>query len=495
MLSSEIRSSAAVSGFTMAQARDIAALGAFLDVQTDRPTLGLVYGRRRIGKSTLLAGEVERRGGFYFEATRVEAAVHLERLGAALGEHLGVGRIELRSREEALTQLVRLGRDESIPVVLDEFGYLLEADASLPSQIASTLGPSGRSRGAGRARLVLCGSAIAMMRSLTAGEAALRGRAGLELVMLPDDYRVAASRLTDPADLSVAVRVFTVIGGVVGYATDMVDFDLPDDMADVDRWIVQRVLSPAATLHQEATTLLAEDPALAAADPVLHHSILGAIATGSVTAGRIASRLGRQVSNLAPALGRLVDAGFVMRHEDPIRKQRPTYALADPYLQFHYAILEPHRSRLRSRDPRTLWTQRLTEVFDSRVRGPVFEQVARTFVERFASDDTVPGERAHVGPSRLTSQGNEWELDLVVTDHHADPATRRVTAIGEAKAGERIGRRHLDRLVEARRRLGPRADGARLLLVGSTFDDDLLADSEGRHDLEVVDLERLYHGD
>ena len=56
------------------------------------------------------------------------------------------------------------------------------------------------------------------------------------------------------------------------------------------------------------------------------------IASGSVTAGRIASRLGRQVSNLAPALARLVDAGFVPRHEDPIRKQGPTYALADPYL-------------------------------------------------------------------------------------------------------------------------------------------------------------------
>ncbi len=90
----------------------------------------------------------------------------------------------------------------------------------------------------------------------------------------------------------------------------MVDFDLPDRAADVDRWIVQWVLSPAATLHHEATTLLAEGPALAAADPLLHHSILGAIATGSVTAGRIASRLGRQVFNLAPALGRLPGWGL-----------------------------------------------------------------------------------------------------------------------------------------------------------------------------------------
>jgi uncharacterized protein len=343
---------------------------------------------------------------------------------------------------------------------------------------------------------VLCGSAIAMMRSLTAGEAALRGRAGLELVMLPDDYRVAATRLADPSDLELAVRVFAVIGGVVGYATDMVDFDLPEGADDVDRWIAQRVLSPAATLHHEATTLLAEDPALAGADPALHHSILGVIATGSVTAGKIASRLGRQVSNLAPALGRLVDAGFVTRHEDPIRKQRPTYALADPYLQFHYAVLEPHRSRLRTRDPQALWRQRLIDVFDSQVRGPVFEQQARTFVEQFASDDTVPEGRAHVGPSRLTVDGVERQLDVVVVaDDHPDPASRRITAIGEAKAGEVIGRRHLDRLTEARHRLGSRAEGAGLLLIGSSFDPALDTETRHRDDVEVVDLQRLYHGD
>ena len=478
----------------MPQDRDVAALRVFLDGHAKRPTLGLMYGRRRIGKSTLLVEEVGQRGGFYFEATRVETPVHLERLGGALGEHLGVGRIELRSWEEALTQLLRLAGEQAIPVVLDEFGYLLEADPSLPSVIASTFGPGGRGSG-GRARMVLCGSTIAMMRSLTAGEAALRGRAGLELVMLPDDYRVAATRLPDPPDLELAVRVFAVIGGVVGYATDMVDFDLPQGAGDVDRWIAQRVLSPAATLHHEATTLLAEDPALAGADPALHHSILGVITSGSVTAGKIASRLGRQVSNLVPALGRLVDGGFVTRHEDPIRKQRPTYALADPYLQFHYAVLEPHRSRLRNKDPQALWAERLIDVFDSQVRGPVFEQQARTFVEQFASDDSVPGERAHIGPSRLAGDGVERQLDIVVTDEDLDPASRRVTAIGEAKAGEVIGGRHLDRLTEARRRLGSRAEGARLLLIGSSFDPALHAETRRRGDVELIDLERLYHGD
>jgi hypothetical protein len=86
------------------------------------------------------------------------------------------------SWEEALKQLLRLGGEQAIPVMSDEFGDRLEADPSLSSLIGST-SRSGRSGGV-RVRIVLCGSAIAMMRSLTAGEAALRGRAGLKLVVL-----------------------------------------------------------------------------------------------------------------------------------------------------------------------------------------------------------------------------------------------------------------------------------------------------------------------
>ncbi len=465
----------------------------FFDSTADRPVLGLLYGRRRIGKSTLLVQQVESRGGFYFEATRVESAVQLDRLGKALGAHLGVGTIALADWEEAFEALLRLGSGAPVPIVLDEFGHVLEADRSVDSVLASALGPGARARSSSRARLVLCGSAIALMRALTAGEAPLRGRAGIELVMRPDDYRVAATRLPEPDDLETAARVFAVIGGVVGYATDMVNFDLPSGRDDFDRWVAHRVLSPAATLHREATTLLAEDPTLAGRGSMLHHSLLGVIANGSVTAGAIANRLGKQVSNLAPALNRLVEAGFVTRHEDPVRHRRPLYALADPFLQFHYAVLEPHGPALRDRDPSEVWERRLVDVFGSQVRGPVFEEQARTWVRRFASAETLPV-REHVGPSHVTVEGVDHQLDVVVTGSDPDPAERPIVAIGEAKAGETVGTGHLRRLERARAAFGPKAAGAKLLVFAVAADPEVVEDAEARPDVEIVDLPRLYRG-
>jgi uncharacterized protein len=456
-----------------------------------------MYGRRRIGKSTLLHDLVRERGGFYWEATRGEPAIHLARLGDALGDHLGVGTLSFETWEEAISQLLRLGAHGPAPLALDEFGYLLEGEPRLDSVIAAAIGPAGQEANPGTGRLVLCGSAIAMMRSLTLGEAPLRGRAGLELVMQPFDYRQIAALVGIKQDLALAARVFAAIGGVVGYATDMVNYDLPERPEDFPRWVALRVLSPAATLHHEATTLLAEDPTLSSASPTLHHSILGAIANGAVTAGAIGKRLRRPVSNLAPSLNRLIAAGFVLRHQDPIRTRRPRYALADPFLQFHYAILEPHSSLLRDRDPLELWNRRLSATFDSRVRGPMFEEQARAWVRRYASQDTLGASPDHVGPSSATLEGTEHELAiLVATDDGAvEPSDRTVTALGEAKAGETITARHLRHLERARASLGARAVGAKLLLIGAEFDMEVGRLAGGRSDLEIVDLSRLYEGD
>lgn len=100
--------------------------------------MALVYGRRRIGKSSLLSSLVAEHGGFYWEASRAEKAVHLVRLGEVLGAHLGTGRLGFDTWKEALGSLLTLGAGGHLPVVLDEFGYLLESDPTLDSSRPGT---------------------------------------------------------------------------------------------------------------------------------------------------------------------------------------------------------------------------------------------------------------------------------------------------------------------------------------------------------------------
>jgi hypothetical protein len=84
--------------------------------------------------------------------------------------------------EQAIEVLLRLGerREEPTLIVLDEFPYLIASDPALPSILQLALEPLSRARTQGRTRLVLCGSALHVMRGLLAGPAPLRGRADLE---------------------------------------------------------------------------------------------------------------------------------------------------------------------------------------------------------------------------------------------------------------------------------------------------------------------------
>jgi hypothetical protein len=105
--------------------------------------------------------------------------------------------------------------------------------------------------------LLLCGSAFSVMGRLLAGNAPLRGRASLELVVRPFDHRLAADywRIKDPR---LAVQTHAVVGGTAAYLW-FVDGDVPDGKDDFDDWAVRRVLNSATPLFREARYLLDEE--------------------------------------------------------------------------------------------------------------------------------------------------------------------------------------------------------------------------------------------
>lgn len=461
------------------------------------PTLGIVWGRRRVGKSYLLESLVDQAGGFYYAAVRGLPAEALADLGEKLGAYLRVGPLALRSWEDAVTQLFTLAHEHERLVVLDEYPYLLEHTPALDSYIQRALGVRRPRPQAPRpgTRLILCGSAMSVMRQVLAGTAPLRGRAGLTLRVSPFGLRLARELHGSP-DLDTAFLTYAVIGGVAAYAREMVDDDLPANRADFDRWVAERVLSARSPLLTEIPLLLSEDPALSTVrKPNLYHATLGAIARGHHAFGKITGSLGISGTSLQPVLETLVDAELIERVDDPTREKRPTYHPADQLLRFHYAIIRPHQARLlrAGADPSRLWAG-LRDTFRSQVLGPAFEAAARDWTRHEAGEAILGGAPAHVGASVVTlPDGGEVQLDVVVAaDDAADPSGRTVLAIGEAKAGPRLDGHAIDRLSAARAALGPRAANAKLLAFGAQITPGVRAKTKPRSDIELIDLARLY---
>jgi AAA+ ATPase superfamily predicted ATPase len=471
-------------------------LSEFVSSGEANATLGIVWGRRRIGKSFLLESVVDQHDGFYYEAVRGSSAEALRELGERIGRFQNAAApLALANWDAAIGALLAMGEERETVVVLDEYPYLLEHTPELDSIIQRAFGPRNPSRVSSRTRLILCGSAMTVMSKLLTGTAPLRGRAGMDLRMSPFDFRIARE-LYGIDDLATAFRTYAVIGGVPAYAREMVDGDLPRGPGDFDRWICRRLLSPSAPLFNEIGLLLSEDPTTSRARKLnLYHAALAGIAMGHHAYSKLTGYIKIPGASLAPIVDALVSAELVERILDPIRENRPTYYPADPLIRFHYAVIRRHQSRLSRHDANRpqLWKQ-IRPTFDSRIAGPGFEAAARYWTRAFADPAMLGGHPDHVGPTTVTlPNGDERQLEVVVALDDSEVASQRtIIAIGEAKAGEAISQRHFHRLEEIRAAMGERAVNAKLLLFGIKATPAVAASVADRPDVEFVGLDRLY---
>nr|BFE82574.1 hypothetical protein GCM10020093_051750 [Planobispora longispora] len=313
--------------------------------------LGVVSGRRRQGKSYLLQALAGSMGGIYFPALEVTEAVALRLFADELIRFTGAPVPAFRDWIDAIPYLFGVVRDRAIPVVFDEFPYLVKASPELPSIIQRELGPGG-SGASSSARVLLCGSAMSVMGGLLSGTAPLRGRAGLEMAIRPFGYRQAA-RFWDIDDPRLAAQVHAVVGGTPAYRREFVRGDAPSGPGDFDDWVVRTVLNAGAPLFREARYLLAEETEIR--DPSLYHSVLAAVADGNTTSGGIAGYVGRKSNEIAHPLRVLEDSHLLVKERDLFRPNRSYYRVVEPLITFYQAIMVREWARLERGDAATVW--------------------------------------------------------------------------------------------------------------------------------------------
>jgi len=467
-------------------------------------SLGIVYGRRRLGKSFLLRRLVAGMGGLYHQALEEQRAQALARLGETIATERGIdgGQLLLHDWSEALGTALAAppGQRSGAPrvVVLDELPYWLAHSPELPSLLQGILDRWNEGEGTRRATLILCGSALSVMSELISGARALRGRARLELVFAPFDFR-SMREYWGIRQPGVALVLHSIVGGTAGYR-DLMGRP-PRSLKELPDWLGASVLNPAHALFREAEYILAEDPRLV--DRGLYHSLLDAISRGEQVPTRIAGRIGRQEGALRHPLRLLQEAGFVRREEDAFLERRPLYSVADPIVRFHHVIMRPAIAQLEERRAKEVWRQREAS-FRSQILGPHFESLAREWTLRFAAPDTLGGEVGEVSPATVADPANRTTVQIDVVALAAEPGRGgqpRVLMLGEAKhTQDRCDIGDLQRLERSRSLIetSGRASGAasaRLALFSSAgFTGDLTAAARRRHDVILVDLERLYEG-
>jgi uncharacterized protein len=469
----------------------------------DSLRLGVLYGRRRQGKSEILQQLCDATDGLYTLALEQHAKpLALQRFADALAGWAGLpAGIQFSSWENALETAVRIAGERASAqgrpqlIVLDELPFLTDHSPELTGVLQWLYDTYGPTRGAGHppVRLIACGSALSVMSDLLAEKKALYGRVMLNICLGAFDH-VDTAEFWGIEEPETALRLHSVVGGIPGYKELTAASPVPRSVQDLDIWLTETILNPSHALFDEVDLLFSQEPSIK--DRSLYYGILAAIASGDSAPVRIAAKLQRDPRTMSYPLSVLRRAGFVAYDEDMLLNRKPVVSIADPVIRFHHAVTLP-RLQLFQRRGRAAegWAQ-ARATYSSQVLGPHFESLARDWtITSFEAHTGIPVGWTGTTTVACREHGQSHQLDVVSLRPGDMPRTSaaRVTVLGEAKSTNRPrNTADLRRLVHIRELLGPRAEGAVLALFSRAgFDDDL--HEPGAHgEVTLVSLADMY---
>lgn len=340
-----------------------------LDAAAAAGGLLVIFGRRRVGKTRLLAHWLGHHEGLYSQAIESSREIQLDQIYRDF--QAGLSTTVVPKSWEELLEILRLQPEDGRSIVcLDEFPYLVTSDASLPSVLQRWLDHS-QPRGS---LLVLAGSSTRMMHDLFLNRAApLYGRARKLMQLEPMSYSAfcGACELA-PADEDSFTR-FSIVGGIPKYWEFVEPKHSPVDLAEA------LFFGFAPYLDQEPLRIL-RDEGISGLNAL---SVLEAVGRGAEKVSEIASRLGTAQTNLSRVLQQLLDASILLRAlpygESARSTKRTQYRIQDPALRFWFRVYSPHRSRWRTysaEEKRRLLREHASTVFEDYCRG-LFPDAAR----------------------------------------------------------------------------------------------------------------------
>ena len=360
------------------------------ELAVPRASLAIVYGRRRVGKSTLIRAAVEKRPHVLYQATRVTSSLNLEAFKAEIARMLGTDELLAGIGDwlGVLHYLARAAeRHAGLAVVLDEFPYLADADSALPSVIQK-FWDSGAAQ-AGNLKLLLCGSIISQMQELLAERNPLYGRKTLALDLAPLPLQDAAQFVPRYAAEDRLVT-FGIFGGMPFYLQFL------DPGTRLQSNIIRLLLSATGSLVDEPMVLLQSE----LREVSRYASVLAAIAAGCTKHGEIIGRV-REISDskaLGPYLEKL-DRMRLIRIERSMdahpRERDRRYFIADPLIAFWYRFVQPNLSSIIEGFGGDVWRHRIAPHLDEYI-GRMFEEICREHARQH-SQDRFPAPAQEVG--------------------------------------------------------------------------------------------------
>ncbi|MDR0425326.1 MAG: ATP-binding protein [Clostridiales Family XIII bacterium] len=366
----------------------------------------IIYGRRRVGKTTLIKEFLKGKKGIYFIAREAGGMVNLKAFSndvySVTAKEL-VGNASFSDWDGAFDYISQNSMDGRLVLAIDEYPFLAGGYRPISSILQAHIDAQFTES---RLFLILCGSSMSFMENQVLGyKSPLYGRRTAQFKIAPFSFFESLPFLEAFPKEGRAI-LYGVVGGVPEYLNKI------SASKSVRENIIDLFLTSSGLLFEEPGNLMKQE----LREPSTYNGIIGAIAGGASRLSQIATKCGIESNKCAKYLSALISLGIVKK-ELPIAgppSQKSIYLLGDMMFRFWYRFVFPNLSGIVSGIGGAIFDFDISEEL-SAYMGVAFEEICKQYLMGLAREGALPFPPGSIGRwwGNNPHERRQEEIDLM----------------------------------------------------------------------------------
>ena len=349
---------------------------------SDKYECAVIYGRRRVGKTTLIKEFIKGKNAIYFLSREAAGGVNLTNFSndvyAVTAKELK-GNAFFADWEKAFDYIYELAKNERLILVIDEFPYLANGYRPISSIIQAHI--DNRLKDS-KLFLILCGSSMSLMeKQVLAYKSPLYGRRTAQFKILPLSFYTSLPFFEGYSKEDKTV-LYGITGGIPEYLNKI------NPLKSVRENIIDLYLTPSGHFFEEPSNLLKQE----LREPSTYNGIIEAIAGGASRLNEIATKCGVESNKCAKYLKSLISLGIVKKDwpvTESASSKKSIYLLDDMMFRFWYRFVFPNMSGIVSELGEAIYEVEV-ETSLSAYMGIAFEEICKQYIIEQAKVKATP---------------------------------------------------------------------------------------------------------
>lgn len=338
----------------------------------------VMYGRRRVGKTTLLQEFAKEADVIFFPAREKNNSLNLQDFSKAIQLFFSNEYINAFQSWEDAFLFIGNHITKRTAVIIDEFPYIIEEDASIKSILQHVIDHNWKNK---NIFLILCGSSINMMETEVMGaKSPLHGRLTSSMEVKPFDYLESSLFLPQYSNEDKLIS-YGILGGIPRY------LEAFDDRYSIRDNITSKIIRNDSYLYEEPDNLLTAE----LRDTNIYNSILTAISDGRNRITDIADYVHEERTKVAKYLSKLQTLRIVEKKVpcgEPVNSRKSIYVISDQYFRFWYRYSFTNNVYYEILGPEGTTDEIMQDL--STYMGTAFEEICKQYFILLAKSRKLP---------------------------------------------------------------------------------------------------------